>query len=97
MFRILRSHAAMAFLVLFAGALQAGSVHAGTLLAYAGCADGTHITVQWSFTEDPTEPTGHPEWIGYDVERRPLASCGAFERLNAVPFPTSESTCKNPP
>jgi hypothetical protein len=85
----------MAFRVLFAGALLAGSVDAGTLLAQAGCADGTHITVFWSFTENPAEPTGHPEWVGYDVERRPLASCGAYERLNAAPFPRTPGVSEN--
>jgi hypothetical protein len=60
---------------------------AGALNASASCVDGSHITFTWSFYEDPFNPTGYPEWVGYDVLRRSVTGCGAFVRLNATPYP----------
>lgn len=67
-------------------AILPGASRAGTLTAYASCVDGSHIAFSWSFYEDPQYPTGHPEWVGYDVLRRPVVPCGAFVRINAVPL-----------
>src|SRR5262249_8706017 len=44
------------------------------------------VAVRWTFYEDPAHPTGHPEWVGYDVLRRSLSDCGDFVRVNAEPF-----------
>jgi hypothetical protein len=59
---------------------------AGFVSASAGCS-GDSLSFRWTFSEDPQFPTGHPEWVGYDVLRRSLAECGPFVRVNAEPFP----------
>lgn len=60
---------------------------AGSLVASASCADGSHISLDWTYYEDPATPTGHPEWVGYDVLRRSMSDCGPLTRVNAEPFP----------
>ena len=70
-------------------AAQPGVSRAGVITASASCAGGNSITFIWSFYEDPNFPTGnHPEWVGYDVQRRSLSSssCSAFVRVNAQPY-----------
>lgn len=69
-----------------------GASHAGALSADASCGSGGIISFSWTFYEDPLNPTGHPEWVGYDVWRRSLADCGAFVRVNAAPFPRAGTT-----
>ena len=68
-------------------AALSGASRAGGLNAYATCADGSHISFNWSWYEDPGSPTGHSEWVGYDVLRRSLTDCGPFVRVNATPYP----------
>src|SRR5882672_10075313 len=68
-------------------ALWPAVARAGALNASASCADSSHITFAWSFYEDPSNPTGRPEWVGYDVLRRSLTECGPFMRVNAAPYP----------
>ena len=63
-----------------------GVSRAGQITASASCAAGNSITFIWSFYEDPSFPTGHPEWVGYDVQRRSISPCGAFVRVNAQPY-----------
>jgi hypothetical protein len=65
---------------------------AGQLSASASCTDGSHISFTWTYTEDPAHPTGHPEWVGYDVLRRDQSTCGAFLRVNAATYPRSGVT-----
>jgi hypothetical protein len=68
------------------------AARAGQLSVNAGCAEGTHISFTWTFTEDPAHPTGHPEWVGYDVLRRDQSTCGAFVRVSAAPYPRGGGT-----
>ena len=76
--------AAATSLIVLAGLHSAA--HAGTYFTDASCGDSSHVTVHWTWYEDPQRPTGHPEWLGYDVLRRSLADCGSFVRVNAEPF-----------
>ncbi len=84
---MLRSSALPATLLGIALALCPAASRAGALDASASSPDGVHITFAWSYYEDPSNPTGHPEWIGYDVLRRSQADCGPFVRVNATPYP----------
>ena len=89
----LRTRDALACLVITALVAAAPRMsHAGQLSANASCADGSHISFTWTFFEDPSHPTGHPEWVGYDVLRRDQATCGALVRVNAVPYARSGAT-----
>jgi len=64
-----------------------GVSRAGVLTASASCAGGSGITFRWDFYEDPNFPTGsHPEWFGYDVQRRAISPCSRFVRVNAQPY-----------
>ena len=58
---------------------------AGALSTSASCG-GASISFSWTFYEDPTHPTGHPEWVGYDVTRRSLPQCGGPVVVTAAPF-----------
>jgi hypothetical protein len=60
----------------------AGASIAGSLSTMASAASPTTIRVAWSWWEDPANPTGHPEWVGYDVWRRASAACGEWVRVN---------------
>ena len=66
----------------------------GTLTANASNPDASTIMVSWTFSEDPDHPSGHPEWVGFDIVRRPAESCEGDVRLNEQPFPRTlnEST-----
>lgn len=69
--------------------IPAASSHAsGTLQISPACGDGSQITIDWTWYE--YLPTGHPEWIGWDVLRRQVGDCGAYTRLNAESFPRGE-------
>lgn len=74
-------------------ALLAALVHASReasaigVLSAGATSDNSTITFQWTFSEDPNNPVGHPEWTGYDVYRRALPGCAAGTRVNATPFP----------
>jgi hypothetical protein len=59
----------------------------GAPLSTAATCDGSQVVVSWSWTEDPGNPTGDPEWTGYDVWRRGMATCGDSVRVNDTPFP----------
>lgn len=78
-------------LLLFAGALLAlaclptGSF-AGPLSTWSTC-DGDRVAVHWSWHETPGYPALDPLWTGYDVYRRSMADCGAWVRVNDVPYP----------
>lgn len=75
---------------------------AGELITRASCANGSQVSLEWTFAETET-PVAYPEWIGYDVYRRPLPGCGPFVRVNAQPFPRmfgtthSHSLSETPP
>lgn len=84
---MLRARAALAGITLLAiTAGLPGIARAGVLTASASCATGSSITFNWSFYENPAFPTGHPEWVGYDVQRRSISPCGAFVRVNEQPY-----------
>jgi hypothetical protein len=76
-------------------AALAGSSRAGVLTASATCAGGTGITFSWSFYEDPALPTGHAEWVGYDVRRRSISPCSPFIRVSAHPYPRTPGATEN--
>jgi hypothetical protein len=76
---------AAAFLLFLALACLPVVVVAGPLTTSAYC-NGSQVVVAWSWYEDPMQPTGDPEWTGYDVYRRPMANCGTWVRVNATPF-----------
>ena len=60
---------------------------AGTLSASASCTGPSEISFSWTYFENPANPTGHPEWVGYDVMRRSLTDCAAFVRVNTNVYP----------
>ena len=64
---------------------QPSALRAGGLSTDAAAVSPTQIRVHWLWWENPDYPTGHPEWVGYDLYRHATgASCGgADERLNA--------------
>jgi hypothetical protein len=57
-----------------------------TVLASIDCSDSTRVVVQWTFVADPTLPVLPGQWTGWDVERRTVADCGAWERATVTPF-----------
>ncbi len=63
-------------------ALAPAFARAGALDVGASAASSTSIRLSWSWWEDPSYPTGHPEWVGYDLYRRASAGCGEWVRLN---------------
>lgn len=70
--------------------LTAGPVrvtHAGAMSASASCTGPQQITFSWQWGESSSYPTDRPEWVGYDVLRRPINACGPVERINPEPFP----------
>jgi hypothetical protein len=58
----------------------------GYLSTSATCDDNGQITLTWSWYENGT-PVDRPDWVGYDVQRRSVADCGAFTRVNDTTFP----------
>jgi len=78
---------AVAVLVSVPLVMIAHIARAGTLSTWATHPDAATITVHWNFYEDPMNPSGHPEWVGFDVLRRSTADCSYFTRLNDQPFP----------
>jgi hypothetical protein len=74
--------AALAVFAAVALAVLSAAAHAGALSTSAAAASPTQILVQWSWWEDPAYPTGHPEWVGYDLYRRATGTCGDWVRLN---------------
>lgn len=73
---------ALALVALAALAACRTAALAGALSTGAQAASPSQILVSWSWWEDPSYPTGHPEWVGYDVYRQATATCGAWVRLN---------------
>lgn len=73
--------------LVIAGALTAPLAFAGYLDQTAGCPDGVHLVVQWTWIETPGNPVGYPNWIGYDVLRRQAGTCDPYARLNDQSFP----------
>lgn len=72
-------------LILLAGsAVPAG---AGFMSSSAACTGTQQITFSWDWYEFDGYTTARPEWVGYDVLRRPLSSCTPFERINAQSLP----------
>ena len=65
----------------------AGVSAAGVLWVSAGSASVTQVLVSWTFSDDPQQLAGHPEWVGYDIYRRAAATCGDWVRVNPDPFP----------
>jgi hypothetical protein len=73
-----------AFALAFASVRSADS---GTMNSWSTSEDGVHITVRWQFYEYDGHPVAHPEWVGYDLLRRPVVGCGAWVRINPDAFP----------
>lgn len=69
-----------ASLLLVFGARPAESQH--TLSAYSACSTTDSVYVIWTLYDPTNDPTAHPEWVGYDLMRRPLPGCGAYVRAN---------------
>lgn len=67
-------------LLLLLGALPAGAQH--TLSAYSTCAPDDSVYVIWTLYDPTNDPYAHPEWVGYDVLRRGVATCEDFVRAN---------------
>ncbi|HTK30989.1 MAG TPA: hypothetical protein VL332_03425 [Candidatus Saccharimonadaceae bacterium] len=81
--------------VVLACAVSFAMMAATVALAHAGSydtsaipnPDGT-ISVQWAYAELAGYPSGHPEWVGYDVLRRTTGDCAStFQRVNDTIFP----------
>ena len=83
--------------------LAAGTAHAQfpytSAYAFCGSIDGAppdSFYVIWT-TYDPTgDPNAYPDWVGYDVLRRPVPGCGGFEQVNSDFIPRAvsvASTC----
>jgi hypothetical protein len=68
-------------------AVSVRTAAAGQLLSSSTSEDGTHITVRWTFNEWAGHEVGYPQWVGYDVLRRPALGCGAWVRVNPEIFP----------
>ncbi len=78
---------AATLIVAFLIAVPIPASHAGLQTNGASCTGPQEITFAWNWHEYPAYPSGHPEWVGWDVLRRPIDTCGPFERINAVSFP----------
>jgi hypothetical protein len=61
--------------------------HAGGFFGYVDWPDSSTIAFHFGYWEDPNNPAGHPEWVGFDVLRRSVADCGPFVRVNDQPYP----------
>jgi len=85
MHRATRFPIALALLALLVPASREAAAFG--FISAGATSDNTTITFQWTFNEEPNNPTGHPEWTGYDVYRRALPGCGDPIRVNATPFP----------
>ena len=72
-------------------ATVAPNVHAGGMRVTGDCGDGSHVAIDWSWSDTSPNPAYHPEWVGWDVVRRPLGECGAFVRVNDASFPRSSN------
>src|SRR5690242_7677328 len=69
-------------------ALAPISASAGTYEAQATTDAAGVIRVQWTYTENPSAPSGRPEWVGYDVMRRYNGMCVTeYARVNDTTFP----------
>jgi hypothetical protein len=69
--------------------LTAGTAHAQYPFtsASAFCAAPDSFYVGWT-TYDPTaDPYAYPDWVGYDILRRAVPTCGGYETLNAEVVP----------
>ncbi|HEX4936563.1 MAG TPA: hypothetical protein VFV33_25455, partial [Gemmatimonadaceae bacterium] len=74
----------LATLVIGLAAVPAAAHAYGDLTATANAISATEIEIVWQWYEsDPPDPTGHPEWVGYDLYRRNPAECSPWVRLNA--------------
>ena len=67
-------------------ALSPGLAAAGSYNASASCDASGVVSVSWTYYEDPVYPSGHPEWVGYDVLRHSLDHCEPDARVNATTF-----------
>ena len=68
-------------------AVVPGKSSAGYMSTFATCTGVQQITLAWDWWEDLSNPVARPDWVGYDVVRRPSLSCGPWIRLNASIFP----------
>ena len=71
----------------------AGPARAGFMSSSAECTGAQQITFSWNWYEFDGYITARPEWVGYDVLRRPINACTPYERINAeiVPRTVGES------
>ena len=76
---------ALAALGMLATALaHVSAAQAGGVTTDATPISATQIQVHWHWWENPGYPTGHPEWVGYDLYRTASGpgGCAPQERLN---------------
>lgn len=75
----------------FAGLVLVASFPGGALAGFqsstASCTGEQQVTFSWDWYEFDGYITARPEWVGWDVLRRPAGTCAPFERLNAQIFP----------
>ncbi len=73
--------------VIAALVLVAPRAHGGYLYGHATHSDAATVHYSFTFTEVSGFPSGHPEWVGFDVYRRAIQECLPSVRVNAEPFP----------
>lgn len=71
--------------ILFLGTSPAAAQH--TLSAYSTCASNDSVYVIWTLYDFNSDPSAHPEWVGYDVLRRAVPACEDFVRVNDESIP----------
>lgn len=75
------------FVLVIGVVIGAASARAGQASITATAASPTTIRLDFGWWEDASDPTGHPEWVAFDLHRRASATCGAWTRINPDPFP----------
>ena len=78
----------IASLALLAAATR--PTHAQTFIyvsAYATCAGPDSLYVIWTAVDAAADPNAYPEFVGYDVMRRPMGECVDYVPANAEIIP----------
>jgi hypothetical protein len=58
------------------------AARAGQVSTWCAAEGAAAIRVNWTWYEDPGNPTARPDWVGYDVYRTPTSVCGDAMRIN---------------
>jgi hypothetical protein len=72
---------------LLAASLLGSIAQAGQVSTWCAAEGAASIRVNWTWYEDPSNPTARPDWVGYDLYRTPTSVCGDAVRLNAEIIP----------